>query len=325
MNNVNNDKGAFVISLDFELIWGVWDVTTKEKYGNHILGVKAVIPGLLDLFSRYNFKATFATVGILFAENRDELNPFIPDMKPAYSNVAYNIYEKEFATIGYSEADDPYHFGYSLFELIKQSNHEIATHTFSHYFCLEQGQTATEFDADIKAAVKIAAANNVRMSSIVFPRNQMNEDYLPILANNGIHVYRGNPLSWIYNPRKFSAEVPFIRLCRLLDTYFPVSGNNTFVIDKTAGQPVNVPASRFLKPYNKNLAWLEKLKLKRIMKEMTHAAKNNELYHLWWHPHNFGVNIKENIGNLTVLLDHYQHLQNKYGFKNLTMKEAAGF
>jgi peptidoglycan/xylan/chitin deacetylase (PgdA/CDA1 family) len=325
MNTHTNHSGTFVISLDYELLWGVWDVTTKEKYGAHIVGVKKVIPELLTLFSSYQVKATFATVGILFAKDKDELLTFLPETKPAYSNSEYNVYKKELNTIGQNHTDDPYHFGYDLFELIKQSDHELATHTFSHYFCLEEGQTASEFDADIQAALKIAKAKEVSISSLVFPRNQINEAYLPVLQKNGIMVYRGNPVSWIYKPRMFSAEVPLIRLCRLLDTYFPVSGSNTFSIEKNAGTPVNIPASRFLKPYNKNLAWLEKLKLNRIMKEMTHAAKNKELYHLWWHPHNFGVNTRENMKNLTVLLNHFQILQKQYGFTNLTMKEAAGF
>ena len=325
MNNHSNDTGAFVISLDYELLWGVWDVTSKEKYGAHILGVQQVIPALLNLFETHNIKATFATVGILFDKDKEELAGFIPAKKPTYSNPEYNVYLKEFALMGNNEHDDPYHFGYTLFEMLRQSPHETATHTFSHYFCLEEGQTAEEFDADIKAAKKIATANNIHISSLVFPRNQINEKYLPVLATNGINVYRGNPESWIYKPRKFSAEVPFIRLCRLLDTYLPVSGNNTFPLVKTNALPVNIPASRFLKPYNKNLAWLEKLKLKRIMNEMTYAAKKKELYHLWWHPHNFGINIKENMENLAVLLNHYQLLHANYGFTNLTMKEAAGF
>lgn len=325
MNNQADNNGAFVISLDYELVWGVWDVTNTEKYGANITGVKEVIPSLLKVFEAYDIKATFATVGFLFSENKEGLNSFMPDKKPGYSNADYNVYIKEFAGIGNNEQDDPYHFGYSLFEMIKQSQHEIATHTFSHYFCLEEGQTADEFDADIKAAVKIAKAKNINLCSLVFPRNQINEFYLPVLAANGIKVYRGNPESWIYKPRKFSAEVPIVRLCRLLDTYFPISGYNTFSVIKDKGLPVNVPASRFLKPYNKNLAWLEKLKLKRILDEMTYAAKNKELYHLWWHPHNFGVNISENMENLTVLLKHYQLLHAKYGFASLTMKEAAGF
>lgn len=325
MQKQQNDNGSFVISIDYELLWGVWDVMDRVKYGEHIRGVKKVIPALLDLFETYDIKATFAIVGFLFARDKEELLPFVPEIKPGYLNGNYDVYGREFELTGNNETDDPLHFGYSLFEQIKNSRHEIGTHTFCHYYCMEEGQTAAEFDADIKAAIKIAKTKNVEMTSIVFPRNQLNQDYLEVLKNNGIMVYRGNPTSWIYKPRKFSAEIPFIRLCRLLDTYFPISGYNTHALKKENGLPVNIPASHFLKPYNKNLAWLEKLKLARIKKEMTKAAQKRELFHLWWHPHNFGVNINENIANLKALLDHYQVLHNKYGFANLTMKEAAGF
>jgi peptidoglycan/xylan/chitin deacetylase (PgdA/CDA1 family) len=321
----SNNKGVFVISLDFELHWGVWDVTTKESYGNNILGVSEVIPRLLDLFSHYNIKATFATVGFLFAKNKQDLELYLPLIKPGYNNDGYNVYTKELPLVGNNENDDPYHFGYSLLQQIKQSCHEISTHTFCHYYCLEEGQTAEEFDADIKAAKKIATANDVQIQSIVFPRNQVNEEYLSVIKDNGVDAYRGNPTSWIYKPRMFTAEVLFIRFCRLLDTYLPISGYNTHKITKEDGLPVNIPASRFLKPYNKKLVLLEKLKLKRIMNEMTAAAKKNELYHLWWHPHNFGVNINENIANLTTILNHYKELNKKYGFANLTIKEAAGY
>lgn len=325
MSKTNNDKGVFVISLDFELLWGAWDVTTKEKYGANIVGVKEVMPKLLDLFARYDIKATFATVGFLFAKNKGELLSRLPEKKPAYSNTDYNVYGKEFNFLGNDETDDPYHFGYTLFEQVKQSPHEIGTHTFSHYFCLEDGQTPEEFDADIKAAKNISAIHNIPLTSIVFPRNQVNPAYFPVLKDNGIMVYRDNQVSWIYRPRKLKAENLFIRVCRFLDAYIPISGYNTHPIQKENSVLVNIPASRFLKPYNKNLAWLEKLKLQRILNEMTVAAKKNHLYHLWWHPHNFGVNIQENMANLTIILEHYKFLNKKYGFGNLTMKEAAGF
>ncbi len=323
MNNKNNDKGVFVISLDFELLWGVWDVTTKEKYGDHILGVKEVIPKLLTLFDQYNLKVTFSTVGFLFAKNKQDLQTYVPATRPGYNNKAYDVYANEFPKLGNDETDDPYHFGYSLFEQVKQSSHEIGTHTFCHYFCLEEGQDAAAFDADIKAAKKIAAANDIKLTSIVFPRNQVNLDYLTVLKNNDIHVYRGNPTSWIYKPRKFAAEVLFIRFCRLLDTYLPISGYNTHTLKREKDLPINIPASHFLKPYNKRLAWFEKLKLSRIKKEMTVAAREGSMYHLWWHPHNFGCHIEQNMNNLTILLDHYNTLKQKYGFRNLTMTETA--
>ncbi|HMK05545.1 MAG TPA: polysaccharide deacetylase family protein, partial [Ferruginibacter sp.] len=240
--SINNDNGLFVISLDFELFWGVWDVTTKEKYGNHILGVKEALPRMLELFERYGIKATFATVGFLFAKDKQELLAYLPETTPAYSNSDYNVYTKEFDSLGNDETDDPYHFGYDLFQQIKQSPHEIATHTFCHYFCLEEGQGPEDFDADIKAAKRIAAANDVKLTSIVFPRNQVNTDYLPVLKDNGINVYRSNPVSWIYKPRKFSAEIIFIRICRLLDTYLPISGYNTHAIKRNGESPVDVPA-----------------------------------------------------------------------------------
>lgn len=313
-----------MVSIDFELLWGVWDVTTREKYGEHILGVRKVIPALLELFAAYDFKATFATVGFLFAKNKQELMTYLPEIRPGYFNDAYNVYKTEMGSLGNNEADDPYHFGYDLFEMIKNSPHETGTHTFSHYYCLEEGQTAEEFDADIKAAIKIASAKGVELTSLVFPRNQFNPEYVEVLKENDIMVYRGNPTSWIYKPRKFSAEVPFIRLCRLMDTYLPVSGYNTHVIIKEPGMPVNIPASHFLKPYNRIFPWLEKLKLSRIKNEMTKAAQRKQLFHLWWHPHNFAVNVEQNISNLKQLLDHYQALNKEYGFANLTMKEAAG-
>lgn len=323
MKDGANNNGLFVISLDFELMWGVWDITTKEKYGANVLGVQNAIPEMLRLFEKYGIKATFATVGFLFCKNKEELLHYSPADKPAYTNQSYNVYEKEVPGIGNDVTDDPWHFGYPLVELLKQSPHEIGSHTFSHYYCLEDGQTAAQFAADTKASVDAAGSKGIQLKSFVFPRNQVNEEYLDLLVAHNIITYRGNPTSWIYKPRRFTAEVPFIRMCRLLDTYLPVSGYNTHSIKKQTGFPVNIPASRFLKPYVPGLRFLERLRMHRIKKEMTKAAQKNELYHLWWHPHNFGINTKENIAFLESLLEHFSMLQKKYGFKNATMLEAA--
>jgi peptidoglycan/xylan/chitin deacetylase (PgdA/CDA1 family) len=323
MNKTSNNTGSFVISLDFELQWGVWDVTTIKEYGNHIIGVKQVIPSLLNLFKEYNIKATFATVGFLFAKNKEELLQSIPNQLPSYTRENYNVYANEIPLIGEDEQTDPYHFGYSLLQLIKNSPHEIGTHTHCHYYCLEEGQTEEQFGADIKAAKTIAEKNDIQIKSLVFPRNQVNEDYLDILKNNDIITYRGNPTSWIYKPRRFSAEVPFIRLCRLMDTYLPISGHNTHTINVNEGLPVNVPASRFLKPFMPRLKWLERLRMNRIKTEMTKAAKDNKVYHLWWHPHNFGINLQQNLQFLNELLLHYRALNNQYGFVSQTMLEVA--
>ena len=61
------------------------------------------------------------------------------------------------------------------------------------------------------------------------------------------------------------------------------------------------------------------------MLEMEKAAKNGELYHLWWHPHNFSVNTAENISQVEKIISHYKELNSKYGFESLNMGEIAAY
>ena len=57
-----------------------------------------------------------------------------------------------------------------LIDLIKNTRgQEIATHTFSHYYCLEEGQDIQSFESDLKKALEIAKNNGCLIKSIVFP------------------------------------------------------------------------------------------------------------------------------------------------------------
>ena len=82
---------------------------------------------------------------------------------------------------------------------------------------------------------------------------------------------------------------------------------------------VNVAASRFLRPWSRKLRWLEPLRLRRIKRAMHYAARNNQLFHLWWHPHNFGANLEENMRFLEAILRYYKELNQQYGFSSETM------
>jgi alkyl hydroperoxide reductase subunit AhpC len=48
--------------------------------------------------------------------------------------------------------------------------------------------------------------------------------------------------------------------------------------------------------------------------------KKKKVYHLWWHPHNFGRNTQENIKMLDAILEHYTYLNKQYGFTSVTMQ-----
>jgi len=44
MQPLTMNHGNFVVSLDFELMWGVRDIVTIRQYGKNIAGVHTVIP-----------------------------------------------------------------------------------------------------------------------------------------------------------------------------------------------------------------------------------------------------------------------------------------
>ena len=59
-----------MVSLDFELYWGVRDKTSLEAYKANLLGARHIIPRLLELFAHYGVRATWATVGFLFFDEK---------------------------------------------------------------------------------------------------------------------------------------------------------------------------------------------------------------------------------------------------------------
>ncbi len=326
MSNLNHvdDKGIFTLSLDFELFWGLRDILTKEACRETLLGARRAVPEILALFSEYGIHATWATVGFLFHSGRDELLENLPELLPAYEEGSLSPYPT-IANTGNSEKEDPLHYAPSLVKQIAAtSGQEMATHTFSHYYCLEKGQTAEAFRADLEAARKVAHREGIELRSLVFPRNQFNEEYLSVCRELGIVAYRGNQQNWMYRASTTSGEPKLKRLARLMDAYFNLSGFNGHPA-KVLGEklPFNVPASRLLRSVSPRLKLLEPLRLRRIKKEMSHAAENDLIYHLWWHPHNFGDDIDGNIVFLHQILHHFRQLREQYGMRSMSMAEIA--
>lgn len=315
-------RGVFVTSLDFELHWGIRDIKTIEEYGGNLRGERSVIPLLLDLFAEYGIHATWATVGFLFFEARDELIKGFPTKKPHYVNSKLSPYT-DMENIGSGEEEDPFHFAPSLIKTIASFPHqEIGSHTFSHYYCLEEGQDVETFKEDLEAAVRAAGRYNLTLESLVFPRNQFNKGYLSVCRGQGIKVYRGNQPYWIYRASNKEDESLFKRGLRLLDAYINISGHNCYLLDSVVRElPVDIPSSRFLRPYSGKLRVLEPLRLRRILSGLTYAASKGMSYHLWWHPHNFGVDPENNILFLRKILDHFLSLREAYGMESLNMGE----
>jgi len=320
MNKTNKtiQTGIFCISLDFELNWGIFeknDIDNRVKYFNNTL---KSIPETLYLFEKYNIHATWASVGFLFFKNKIELLSNIPNNIPKYQNKKVSSYE--YIRHQYNNKFQAYHFAPHLIKKIQNTTgQEIGTHTLSHYYCLEPGQTPKDFKNDLLKHKEIAKKFGIQINSLVFPRNQHNKTYERIVEEIGIVAIRTNPDIWFWNSK--IKENLFKKIFRTLDAYIPLF-DSTYKSINLNQKVIKIPASRFFRPLNK-YNFLNKLRIIRIKQEMKKAAKKNKIYHLWWHPHNFGNNPKKALLELEEILKYYKKLKLKYDFTSLNMNEIT--
>lgn len=315
-------SGVFTISLDFELHWGVFDKRPREQRMLCYANTRKLIPQLLELFEKHGVHVTWATVGSLFAENTSSWKKMAPAVKPSYVNTKVSAYD-------YMETENPeaYEEAYFAFDLVKDilnyEGQELASHTFSHYYCLEEGQQPNEFDADLKAAQSAAENLGTQLRSLVFPRNQFNNAYLDICWNNGIKTVRSNPGDWYWTAIADENTSLIRKIFRTGDTYVPL-GKKTYSLKDISvqpNQPLLLPASRLLRSHDPKMSVANNLRMRRILSEMESAAANNECYHLWWHPENFGDHPEKNLEDLQKILLHFSSLQKRFAFQSWNMAE----
>lgn len=321
MNKI--DSGVWIISLDFELLWGVF-----EKQGNHadtayFVKTKELIPRLLDFFSKYKVEVTWATVGMLFAEDEDEWNQYSPLLKPSYQNNNYSAYH----WIKSNGFKKELHFAPDLIKrIVDTPGQELGSHTFAHYYTSEQGQRPCEFRQDLQAAQNISKDKfKIELKSLVFPRNQLNLDYLSICKEEGFTQVRSNPGDWFWQEPQH--ETLSKKIWRTADCFLSVGKDVAFLQEKicpiSKDGIIEIPSSRFLRPYFKNNTGVNSWRLHRVKSEMTAAAKDKKCYHLWWHPHNFANNTEASLLELEELLIHFDTLRKQYGMKSLSMQNLA--
>ena len=319
-----NRPGALVISLDFELHWGVRDhVTREDAMFGRLADARQAVRDMLDVFTARQIRATWATVGFLFASTRDELDAYLPGERPAYQRCELDPYVE---AIGVDEERDPEHLAGSLVDLISRGDgQEVGSHTFSHYYCLEAGQNEAAFRADLAAAQAIALRRGLELTSLVLPRNQWNPAYAGAVHDLGFRCIRGPQRAWGHRAHRAGDDSILHRGVRLADTYVGISPPPT-----TAWNDVllpsglcDVPASAFLRPYDPAHKRLEPLRVARLRSGLQRAARHGRIFHLWWHPHNFSQNQSENFALLEQVLDEFDRLTVAEGMQSLTMGDVS--
>jgi hypothetical protein len=320
---VSEQAGALVISLDFELHWGVRDHSAPHAgVADSLIASRDTVTTLADLFVGRNVRATWATVGLLFASTADEADRHMPNVRPNYDRPELDPYREP---IGRDEHQDPLHLAGSLVDqLCGLEGQELASHTFSHFYCLERGPDEAAFRADLDSAQEAASTRGLRLKSLVLPRNQWRDDYANVVLETGFECIRGPQPGWANRSRRGEETGLAVRAARLATTYAGPA-LHTFGWDEVVeGSGLcNIPASTFLRPLSPRTRSLESLQYHRIVAGMRDAARRGRILHLWWHPQNFVVDPEANMALLQRVLDELDRLRTTEGMRSLSMSDVS--
>ncbi|MBI5418334.1 polysaccharide deacetylase family protein [Candidatus Poribacteria bacterium] len=289
--NENNNPPSIVISLDFEMRWGVHDKLglNFDLYRENIENVWLVVPKLLKLFNDRNIRATWACVGALGCKDWDEYFMRAP-IQPKYQNTSFKINSK------YAELDPKgeLHFAPELIQAIQNTpGQDLGTHTFSHIYLREPGITEEDVLNDLSAVSSLWEERfGVIPVSLVFPRNQY--AFIPAIRKAGIKIWRGNETTWYFDCNESASNYLYIRALRILDSI------NPFI---RAACPLEGDMSRsslFLRLNLPDTLW--KLHFSRIQRELK-LLRSGEIFHVWWHPHNVGKDMTLRLARIEQFLD----------------------
>ena len=279
-----------------------------------ILKARDAIPRILALFRQYGVRATWATVGMLMCRDHAQWRELRPSVLPGYVRKQRSSYSLGKLAYEYPRL----FFARPLVEqILATPGQELATHTYSHFYCGEEGATPEQFSADLACAQIIASDMGANCRSLVFPRNQVREEFVAVLPKAGIEVYRRNPDHWLYRNGHYVPGGMAGRMVRLADAWLPLTGTHVARVTIANGL-VSVPASLFA-PMAAPAGWAGVPAHSPIEAGHDRGRALRGICHLWWHPHNFGVNTEQNLAVLESLLQHFVVLQDRHGMRSVQM------
>ena len=307
--NESESSGAFVVSLDTELVWGMFDTGTvsPERY----TGTRGVIRNLLDLFEEYQIPATWALVTHLLTDCcASELGrQSHPDScKQNSRNVALPCQQ---------ELDPDLWYEPRILDWIEDTevDHDVGSHTHTHLVFSEA--TREEARSDIEQSVAIAKRHGIDLTSFVYPRNRI--AHRDMLSDAGFEVYRGIDSRWY---EKSQLPAPVVKGTRFADE--ATQWTPPTVIPRTESGLVEVPGSQVFRPAHGMWRHTPKGSQRtRAIAGLDRAARTGEIFHVWFHPFNFAHNPGHLLEAFETVLAHAQSLVRQGCLDILTMREVA--
>ncbi len=317
---MNLERGVFIISIDFELIWGTRDLFGAEQFRAACeIEREEVIERLLDLFTQFNVSATWCVLGHLFLDQcREEDGAKHPEIiRPTHSWYRGDWFEND---PGGSEASAPLFLGRSLVERIQSCPvpQEIGCHSFSHVIFGDSGCSRETARSELAASVDAARELGIEMRSFAFPRNEVG--HLDVLKEYGFQCYRGPERNW-YEARRWPG--PIKRLCHLWDV-ITAAAPKVVLPEPTEYGIWNIPGSMIYFPMHGLRRHIPiSRRVKRAIKGLDAAAEQKRIFHLWFHPTNLADSTDAMFAGLRRILEYAEALRARDRLVILPMSAVA--
>lgn len=296
------DRGAFTLSLDFELIWGTLDLFGAEGFRRACLMERQRIVGdLLALLDEFEIPASWCTVGHLFLESCDGKHADL--LRPSHAWLREDWYH---ADPGGHEDDASIFLGRSLVEKILacRTKQELGLHSFSHVIWGDPGCSREVAESEITACMRAAAWTGQAPVSFVFPRNKAG--HLDVLAAHGIRVFRGPGPRWYERDEN---PGPLGRLAHLAEVALGTPAP-TVLPETTPEGLVNLPGSMIYLPAHGVRGFIPVAqRVRRATAGLEDAARRRRVFHLWFHPTNLADRYEPMMGGLRAIFTRVRKLR----------------
>lgn len=299
-------QGVFTISLDFELIWGTLDLFGPERFHRACEVERTVIiDRLLNLLVEFDIQATWCVLGHLMLERcvaeGGRKHPEI--LRPAPSWSAPDWFAHDPCGI---EDSRSIFLGRSLVEKIRACRvaQEIGCHSFSHVIFTDAGCTRETAASELAACVRVARELGIEMRSFAFPRNQVG--HLDALYEYGFTCYRGPEPHWY---ERLPLPTPIKRLASLFGV-LAATQPPVVLPQRDASGLWNVPGSMIYFPMHGLRKYIPlSRRVKRAIKGLDAAARQKQIFHLWFHPTNLADEIDAMFAGLRRIFEHVSWLR----------------
>ncbi len=294
------ERGVFTLSFDFELVWGMRDITTDLAALLAFARVtrEQVFDPLLARLQSRGVVATWATVGGLFraGAERSEGRLF-PDLTPP-RHAWHPAPWLDGVPTG-TEADHPEFYARSLVARLRDSGQEIGSHSFSHPVFGDPGCSRQTAESELRRCVAEAAELGITLRSFVFPRNV--HGHADLLQKYGFTCWRGLEPTWWRHPRVPGAVSRLAHFGEVLGARRPP----TVMPTRDEHGLWNIPSSCSFLPIDgvRRLIPLSR-RVARCIRGIEQAAQDRRIFHLYLHPINLASDPARMVAALGEVIDH---------------------